>query len=150
MFEQVGVLQQAQQEVALLFEGDFHQRQISTARVDRRFVAPQHRLHLCEVRLGPSTVDPQVFAHVFGAGIESREQPQQRGANLTKEDADRNVQFSPNGLAFMRVEELIENQGGQHRLHEQEGDVHEQIEENVVGVAKDGPVERIGRCRRQE
>ena len=59
---------------------------------------------------------------------------------------DANQLAQKSGIAM----ELIENQGGQHRLHEEEGDVHEQIEEDVMGVPKDGPVEDVGSRRRQE
>jgi len=68
VFEQVGVLQQAQKEIALLFKRELQQRQIAPARVDRWLVAAQHRLHFREVRFGPSPVDPQVFAHFFRHG----------------------------------------------------------------------------------
>jgi len=102
------------------------------------------------VRLGPSSVDSEVFAQVFPTAVESREHSQQRVADLTEEDTDCHVELPAIRLALARVEQLIKDKSGHHRLHEQESDVHQQVEENVVGVAEDGPVEDIGRSRWQQ
>ncbi len=103
---------------------------------------------LLELFLRPVPGHDQLPADLLRIGIAGGQFAEQAGSHLAEEGADDHVELLHEGPFLPEVQHLVDDQGDQQDLDEDEGDVADEIEEDMVGVPEDHVVDQV-ECGRQ-
>ncbi len=148
VFEQVGVFKKAEQEIPFHDEEGLHSFQVSSLAVHLVVNGLEPFLQGREILLAPVFRHKKVVPNPLHVDIERREPRDKLPAYLCKKESDDHIEFEQEGLLLPVMKKLVDDHGHKEDLDEYKGNIPNEINEDVMGVAEQQKMNRLDQRRK--